>query len=114
MAVGSDRGPGGAGWVCPNCRRRVPRYAPVCHCGTRRTDAVLVEGAATAATPGRRDPLAPFRGLPVSFWLLVGAILLCAVGMVVRLNMPWQAEPMIPLLGHADRMPAGPVPTPAR
>jgi hypothetical protein len=91
----------------------VPRYASVCHCGTPRADAALVDET-TTARPRRRDRLAPFRGLPASFWLLVGAFLLSVVGMIVRLAMPWQPEPIVPLLGHADRMPDGPVATPKR
>jgi hypothetical protein len=126
MAIGSTRRPSsGTSWECPNCHRRVPRYAGVCHCGTRRADAELL-AAARSARPalmprarvsGQR--FAPFRGLPASFWMLVAVILLSVVGMAYRLFFQHpEPERIFPLMGHADRFsqrqPSPPKPTRAR
>ncbi len=89
-------------WVCPNCRRRVPRYAQVCHCGTRKQDLDLL------AAPGakrRRDRWAPLRGLNRGVWLWFGAMVVVLAAMVVRMLMPWQPPRYFPLLGQVDRMP---------
>jgi len=111
MAIGSGRRPSsGTSWECPNCHRRVPRYAGVCHCGTRRADAELVAAARSASTPRARrarsggQRLAALRGLPASFWMLVAVMVLSLAGMAYKLFFQhYEPQFVFPLLGYADR-----------
>jgi hypothetical protein len=93
-----------ASWICPNCRRRVPAYAGVCHCGTRRADAELVAEATHQAQP-RSDRWAPIRIIPASVWVLIGVMVLTVVGMVVRLLQPYETPRYLIMVGQVDRMP---------
>jgi hypothetical protein len=95
-----------ASWTCPNCRRRVPRYATTCHCGARRTD------AAPADTGAAGPPLARaggWRQLPWSMWLALGIAAAAVIALIVLMFLPPEPPPRIPLLGHIDRAPT-PVP----
>jgi hypothetical protein len=90
-------------WVCPNCRRSVPRYIVVCHCGTRKGDADLIRPAGARVVA--RDRLAGLRGLPWAVWAWFGAFTLVVILTVVRMFMPWQPPRYFPLLGQADHIP---------
>ena len=110
-------------WTCPNCRRRVPGYAPVCHCGTRRSDATLVqEPSAQARLIPRARPRHRGR-LSAELWLwVVGIVLIIALGVTWAV---WPRKPVriAPLLGTVDppvtrssrprRVPPRPAPKPA-
>jgi hypothetical protein len=92
-------------WTCPNCGRRVPSYAPACHCGTRRSDAALA-APPTSASRGRLVPRASTGArveLTREFWLWVaGFVLIVALGATWTL-WPRQRQRMAPLLGIVDR-----------
>lgn len=95
-------------WTCPSCGRRVPAYAPACHCGVART--------ASSALPPRPLP-GPVRftwsDLPWQAWAAL-AVIVIALGLAT-----WQAfrpgppERIVPLLGRVDRLPS-PTPKPTR
>ena len=89
-------------WNCPNCRRRVPRYASACHCGTRRADAETVEAGLTA--PAHRH-VSAWRQLPLSVWLPLLVAAAAAITLVVLLFLPSEPPPAIPLGGYVDRIP---------
>jgi hypothetical protein len=95
-------------WQCPNCRRRVPRYVAVCHCGARRTD---VDALAPAPAQGQRQQLrASLKGLPWDAWAWLCALLLFAGIAAAELFRARRPEPAIPLIGYVDR--GVPKPTP--
>jgi hypothetical protein len=88
-------------WTCPACNRRVPGYAPACHCGAARTTASNVP-ALTAPSFGPT----PFstRDFSWQIWAALGVIVL-AMGLGV-----WQlfrkadaTDKLPPLLGVIDR-----------
>jgi hypothetical protein len=94
-------------WVCPNCRRRVPRYAPVCHCGTRRTDA---EAAGPTGNWLPQQKSLGWRDVPASGWLLLFLSATALITFVVLLFIPLPPpEPMIPLIGYVERSASTPV-----
>lgn|SRR5262245_14328164 len=110
-------------WPCPNCKRRVPNRVSTCHCGTTRAQAEQAAAAqqARAKRPGprvwtprpRRTPIGPL-GRDVKL-LLVGLAVI-AVLAVVRMFMPWQPSPIVPVLGYTANAPqpkARPTPPPA-
>jgi hypothetical protein len=89
-------------WVCPNCRRRVPRYAPVCHCGARRTDA---EAAGPTGSWLPQPPPPRWRDLPPSGWALLALSAITLITFVVLLFIPMEPPTPLPLLGFVDREP---------
>ena len=89
-------------WTCPNCRRRVPRYATVCHCGTRRDDASAIEAAPARAARARG---AGWRQWPLSVWVPLVIAALAAITLIVLLFVPPPPRLGIPLLGRVDRVP---------
>ncbi len=91
-------------WLCPNCRRRVPSYAAVCHCGTRRADADLVVQAEQKARP-KSDRWAAIRVIPPSVWVLIGVMVLTVAGMVFRLLQPYELPRYMITVGQMDRLP---------
>jgi hypothetical protein len=95
-------------WSCPNCRRRVPRYASVCHCGARRTDAEAASSAPVLAAQKRSQG---WRELPriVWLWLAVSAVALATL--IGLLFVPPEPPLRIPLIAYVDR---APTPTPTR
>ncbi len=100
---------GSTGWVCPNCRRRVPRYAAVCHCGARRTDVDALDPSKLWRPQQPRGQ--GWRDVPVSGWLLLGLSAAVLVTFLVLPFIPIERPPYIPLLGYVDR---GPGPHPKR
>lgn len=96
-----------APWVCGACKRRVPAYIDVCHCGAGRPDPNAVAAAASTApvplgAPLRVDP----RQVPWQVWLALGVMgLALLVGAVSLLFVPRRPEPGVPLLGYVDRVP---------
>jgi hypothetical protein len=106
-------------WLCPNCGRRVPNRVAVCHCGTRREQAQQAEPQA-ALVPARRVPSRPAprraAGPPLSWEIkaLAAALVLVALLGMARLLVPWQPEPVHPLLGFSAPAPTPtPRPTPS-
>jgi hypothetical protein len=91
-------------WICPNCRRRVPPYVAICHCGTRRGDAEIVAQAEQTAKP-RTDRWEPIRVIPRSVWILIGVMVLTVVGIVVRMLQPYEPPRYMITVGQVDRMP---------
>lgn len=106
-AVGRVYDSGMATWVCAACRRRVPSYVEVCHCGAGRPR----PGSVTAAEQPEALPLgAPLRvdprQVPWQVWLAIGVMgVALLVGAVSLWFLPRRPEPVVPLLGYIDRVP---------
>ena len=62
-------------WTCPQCRRRVPGRAPLCHCGFAR----IASHSSSAAGSGVASP----RGSLGSFAVLAAAASVCVVAALV-------------------------------
>jgi hypothetical protein len=98
-------------WQCPNCRRSVPRYVGVCHCGTRKGDAELIPA------PGARRTKrwAALRGLPWTVWIWFAAVFAVVCLAAVWTLRPWQAPRTYPILGQYETFhPKTPTPLPVR
>lgn len=92
-----------AAWVCGRCGRRVPGYVDACHCGAGRVETRAAEDGALARNSGARfDP----RDVPWPAWAAAAVLVLALVGGVVSLVRRHEPEPIVPLLGYVDRMPA--------
>jgi hypothetical protein len=89
-----------AAWVCARCRRRVPGYIEVCHCGATRAEA-----SSSAAPLGARPRVGP-RHVPWQVWLAVGVMGVALLGGAISLLfVPRRPQPTVPLLGYVDRLP---------
>ena len=89
-------------WICPNCRRRVPRYAAVCHCGTRQTEA---DAVASEPTKLARPRAGGWRQLPLSVWLPLVIAAAAVIASLALLFLPPEPSLGIPLLGRIERVP---------
>lgn len=103
-------------WVCARCRRRVPGYIEVCHCGATRASAAAAAGHAAAPPLGGRVRVDP-RQVPWQVWLAIGVVGLALLGAALSLLfVPRRPQPAVPLLGYVDRLPSSaprPSPSPA-
>jgi len=94
-------------WVCAGCRRRVPGYVDVCHCGAARPDAsaVVPPDEAARLPLGARPRIDP-RQVPWQVWLALGVMSLALLGAALSLLfVPRRPQPSVPLLGYVDRLP---------
>ncbi len=104
-------------WTCPNCQRRVPNRAAVCHCGTTREQAepgARPQGpAALPPRPGAQAGwLPPWSSLTWDLKALVIAFGLVLVLAAVFLFLPHPSVRVHPVLGFADQAPPRPSPSP--
>jgi hypothetical protein len=89
-------------WICPNCRRRVPRYAAVCHCGTRQAEAGDIQSEPAELA---RPRAGGWRQLPLSVWLPLAIAAVAAIALLALLFLPPEPSLGIPLLGRVERIP---------
>jgi hypothetical protein len=105
-------------WECPNCKRRVPNRAAVCHCGTTREQAELsarpkVAAPAPSPPPARGHALRPaWSSLTWDLKALVIAFGLVLILGAAFLFVPFHPTRVQPVLGYADHLPPKPSPSP--